>query len=277
MPKTTITACLVVYNEEKLIERCLESIKGWADEILIVHDGECKDRTLEIAARYTNKIFVREHYTVVEPHLVFMYGQATSDWVMRFDADEYFDREDLPKIREIVESGKYEGVSFLWEMWNGKKTIHNRGIRKACLFKKGAFTFCGVPQEAEQVRGTVLKSDIYLHHKPLYNNIAVFKNWQKMKRLTTVHAKYFFPGLATIEAYGCEQQVCLNYFLAFRKSTVATLITQPLKILLGQAKNGLWLRPAGFQLLARQVIYYTMLYWEVWRLERAGAGKNQGA
>lgn len=45
----SISACLVVRNEEAVIERCLESLAGVVDEIVLVHDGECEDRTLEIA------------------------------------------------------------------------------------------------------------------------------------------------------------------------------------------------------------------------------------
>ena len=44
--KNTISACLVVHNEEKLIGRCLESIKNLVDEIIVVHDGPCQDKTL---------------------------------------------------------------------------------------------------------------------------------------------------------------------------------------------------------------------------------------
>ena len=44
--RQTISACLVVYNEEKVIRQCLDSIKGFVDEIILVHDGQCTDKTL---------------------------------------------------------------------------------------------------------------------------------------------------------------------------------------------------------------------------------------
>jgi Glycosyltransferases involved in cell wall biogenesis len=64
--RNKISACIVVYNEEKVIKRCLDSIKNVVDEIILVHDGPCKDRTLEIAKRYTNKIFIRPHVGMME-------------------------------------------------------------------------------------------------------------------------------------------------------------------------------------------------------------------
>ena len=47
----SVSACLVVRNEGKMIDRCLRSLAAVADEIVLVHDGECEDDTLEIGAQ----------------------------------------------------------------------------------------------------------------------------------------------------------------------------------------------------------------------------------
>ena len=52
----TISLCMIVKNEEKLLARCLDSVAGLMDEIIIVDTGST-DRTKEIAARYTDKIY----------------------------------------------------------------------------------------------------------------------------------------------------------------------------------------------------------------------------
>ena len=57
----TISACLVVYNEEKSIQCCLESLRPVVNEIIIVHDGECNDKTLEIARKFTKHIYFQPH------------------------------------------------------------------------------------------------------------------------------------------------------------------------------------------------------------------------
>lgn len=44
----TISLCMIVKNEEKVLERCLQSIKGIPDEIIIVDTGST-DCTKEIA------------------------------------------------------------------------------------------------------------------------------------------------------------------------------------------------------------------------------------
>jgi len=60
MEKTrkTLSVAIIAGNEEKNIGDCLESVK-WADEIIVV-DSESKDKTVEIARRYTDKVFIRK-------------------------------------------------------------------------------------------------------------------------------------------------------------------------------------------------------------------------
>ena len=50
-----ISTILVVNNEEKLIRRCLESIKPVSDEIIVIHDGKCLDDSLKITSEFTKK------------------------------------------------------------------------------------------------------------------------------------------------------------------------------------------------------------------------------
>ena len=45
----SISACIVARNEEALIDRCLDSLDGVVDEVVLVHSGPCEDRTIEIA------------------------------------------------------------------------------------------------------------------------------------------------------------------------------------------------------------------------------------
>ena len=52
----TISLCMIVKNEGQVLSRCLDSLAGLMDEIIIVDTGSC-DRTREIAARYTDKIY----------------------------------------------------------------------------------------------------------------------------------------------------------------------------------------------------------------------------
>lgn len=85
LERAPISCCIVCFNEEKNIRRCLESIK-WCDEIVIV-DSFSTDRTIDICKEYTNRIIQRPWPGYVEQKR-FALAQATHEWVLNVDADE---------------------------------------------------------------------------------------------------------------------------------------------------------------------------------------------
>ena len=83
----SLSACLIVRNEAHCLARCLDSLVGVADEIILVDTGST-DQTVEIARQYTDKIFYHawnDHFS--EARNVAL-AQATGDWVLIIDADE---------------------------------------------------------------------------------------------------------------------------------------------------------------------------------------------
>jgi len=80
-----ISVILIVGNEEKNIVDCLESIK-WADEIIVV-DSQSSDSTVELAHKYTGKIFVKEWQGFAEQK-AYSLSLAANEWVLSIDADE---------------------------------------------------------------------------------------------------------------------------------------------------------------------------------------------
>jgi len=54
--RPTLSACMIVKNEEKFLAQCLQSIKNAVDEIIVVDTGST-DRTVEIAQSFGAKIY----------------------------------------------------------------------------------------------------------------------------------------------------------------------------------------------------------------------------
>ena len=267
--RQTISACLVVYNEEKLIRQCLDSIKDLVDEIIVVHDGKCTDKTLEIAKEYTDKIFVREYVVGMEAHLAFAFKQARGEWLLRFDADEFFDIADHDKIRRLLASSEVNnGYIFNWEMWDGKQTVSLKGLQKSCFFRRKNFHYIGVPQEVGSVDGGFKKVEIFLHHRPKYNNTSWKEFIRKAKKGIPIYARYFFPELVKYECFNATTDKWIDYANKITKHPLFYLVVYPLKTSLAQFRNGLWTSWVGLNIVCQMYVYYFCLHWRIWQIKR---------
>lgn len=260
-----ISVCMVVYNEEHLMRRCLESVVKFADEIIVVHDGPCSDETIAIAKQYTPHVFVRDHVGVAEPHRSFTFEKATHPWIFQIDADEYIEPEDVPRIRVLIQDGKADGYYFRWELWNGKSPVHFTGLKKLALFKKERIQYQGIPQTEVSIRGKKLNVGILLHHQPVYSNVSWKTANKKRRYWLESHVRYFFPEDVTYACFGTDVDSWVAYTKRIRRHPVMYMIWYPLKNLLGQLKNGLVLSYVGWNIALQQYIYYVHLYWRIWK------------
>lgn len=96
--RPTLAVVLMVKNEEARLARCLDRVAGWADEIVIIDDNS-SDRSVEIARRYTQKVYA---YPSGDDHcLQWNRGidHAASEWILHIDADEWV----TPKLKQAID------------------------------------------------------------------------------------------------------------------------------------------------------------------------------
>ena len=93
----SISACIIAGNEEENIERCLRSVQ-WADEIVVV-DSFSKDRTVDIARRYTDRVYQHKWLGYIGQKQLIK-DLAKGPWVMFVDADE----EVSPALQAEIEA-----------------------------------------------------------------------------------------------------------------------------------------------------------------------------
>jgi len=100
--KVTVTAAVLVKNEERLIRKCLEHLAPAVDEILVIDTGST-DRTIEIA-RGMPKVRLIQHEWKNDFAEARNAGLAaiTTDWVIWVDGDEILFLEDVPYVREVA-------------------------------------------------------------------------------------------------------------------------------------------------------------------------------
>lgn len=87
MSKIKLSVALATHNEEENISRCLSSIAGIADEIVIV-DGQSTDKTREIAKHFKAKIIIRENLANFHLNKQKAIDACSGDWILQLDADE---------------------------------------------------------------------------------------------------------------------------------------------------------------------------------------------
>lgn len=104
---TPLSVVVITFNEEKNIARCLESVKGIADEIVVV-DSYSKDKTKEICLSFGAR-FVEHKFDGHIEQKNFAITQATYPHILSLDADEALDEQLKHSILAVKENFVYDG------------------------------------------------------------------------------------------------------------------------------------------------------------------------
>ncbi|WP_159081933.1 glycosyltransferase [Paenibacillus sp. CAA11] len=96
---------MIVKNEERCLERCLNSVQNIVSEIIIVDTGST-DRTIEIAKQFTDKIYSFEWINDFSAARNFALDHATGEYILHLDADEYL-YEGTECLQEELDKSYY--------------------------------------------------------------------------------------------------------------------------------------------------------------------------
>lgn len=103
-----LSVALIVRNEAQNLPACLEQVR-WADEIVVLDAGST-DATLDIARRYTDKVFVAADWQGYGVQRQRAQAHATGDWVFMLDADERVTPELRSAIEKVVAEDRRDRV-----------------------------------------------------------------------------------------------------------------------------------------------------------------------
>jgi glycosyltransferase involved in cell wall biosynthesis len=113
-----LSVVLATFNEEANLPGCLDSVKGLADEIVIV-DGFSKDKTVQIAKKYKAKVVVTQNLPNFHINKQKAIELATKDWILQLDADEKVSPELAQEIKSEIRNPKSETNGF----WMPRKNL----------------------------------------------------------------------------------------------------------------------------------------------------------
>lgn len=104
-----LSLCMIVKNEQKNLDRCLASVHGTADEMIVVDTGS-SDLTMEIAAAHGAKVLQFAWQNDFSKARNFSLEPAKGTWIMFLDADEELETETRKKIRGILQTTTADAV-----------------------------------------------------------------------------------------------------------------------------------------------------------------------
>lgn len=165
----TISLCMIVKNEERVLARCLDSVCDLMDEIIVVDTGST-DKTKEIASRYTDKIY---DYTWVNDFADarnFSFSKATMDYIYAPDADELLDEENRERFRTLkacmLPEIEIVQMKYVTELSNDAVMNVKKEYRPKLFKRLRTFTWIEPVHETVRLDPVVFDSDIEIIHRP---------------------------------------------------------------------------------------------------------------
>lgn len=165
----SISLCMIVKNESDVLARCLDSVYGAVDEIVIVDTGS-EDNTKQIASEYTDKIFDLKWQDDFSYARNYAFEKGTKDYLLWLDADDVLPLESMEKLRELKKSlaSNTDIVMFPYHTAFDENDICTFFYwRERLIRKESNLKFKGRVHEAIELNGKVSHENIPILHKKL--------------------------------------------------------------------------------------------------------------
>lgn len=165
----TVSLCMIVKNEERILRRCLDSVADLMDEIVIVDTGST-DATRAIAAEYTKAVYDFEWVDDFSAARNFAFSRAACDYIYSADADEVLDEENREKFKRLKETLLPE-IEIVQMKYGGQlrfNTVYNydEEYRPKLFRRLREFVWQEPVHETVRLEPVVYDSDIVITHLP---------------------------------------------------------------------------------------------------------------
>jgi glycosyltransferase involved in cell wall biosynthesis len=206
-----ISVAVATFNEEENIGPCLETVKDWVNEMVVV-DGGSQDRTREIARKLGAKVIKTTNKPIFHINKQMAIDAATGDWILQLDADERVTPELRAEIIEMVKS-KTEFDGF----WIPRKNYFlGRYLKKGGQYPdytlrlyrkgKGRLPCQSVHEQAEvQGRAGYLKNDLLHLADPSFSRYLL-----RFDRYTSLMAEEFRKKKVRLDWLGGLQYLLIK-------------------------------------------------------------------
>lgn len=181
----TVSVCVIARDEEATLGRCLESIAGVGDEIIVVDTGSV-DATKAVAESFGARVSDFRWVDDFAAARNFSFDQAVMDYQLWLDADDVLLAEDRSKLLALKESldPAIDAVSMPYHTAFDAAGNPITTARRFRLVRRGRFRWNGVVHEDLETSGEfrVLDSDIAVTHRkpssdsgPSRRNLEIYR------------------------------------------------------------------------------------------------------
>lgn len=193
-----ISVCIITKNEEKVIERLLNCIKVFADEIILVDTGSC-DKTVKIARQYTDNVYNFDWIDDFSKARNFAIEKATCEYILWLDADDFITEENAKKILKLKREKRHKDTYMFKYLCgfsvDGKPTFEFYRERLLRNCKKARFK--GFIHEAIPPFGEIEYTDIEIEHRKVNSgnprrNLEIYKKHEKLGEVFSPRDTYYF-------------------------------------------------------------------------------------
>ena len=163
----TISLCIIVKNEEKHIARCLDSMAGLVDEMIVVDTGST-DRTVEIVSSYTPNVYSYPWTDDFSDARNYSFSKATMEYCMWMDADDVLEETEKEKFLQLKQSLSPDTDIVMMKYHTA---FDEAGIPSFSYFRErwirnsSRYRWVGAVHEVITPNGKVLYSDIAICHR----------------------------------------------------------------------------------------------------------------
>lgn len=167
----SISLCMIVKNEEDVLGRCLDSAADIADEIIIADTGST-DKTIEIAASYTSKIFAFKWVEDFSAARNFAFSKATSDYILWLDADDVIPEQDREKLKQLKQTldPSVDAVMMKYDVnFDNKGNTTLSYFRERLVKRSRNFQWFEPVHECIDISGNIIMMDIHIVHKKVHS------------------------------------------------------------------------------------------------------------
>lgn len=246
----TISVCMIVKDEEKTIERVLSCAKKFADEIIVVDTGS-KDNTVNLAKKYTDKIFHFEWCDDFSKARNYSFSLGSCDYLMWLDGDDVITQKNIDKIL-LLKRHKNDADVFMFKYVtsfdeNGKPSFNF--YRERLLKRVDNFKWEGFVHEAISPFGKIEYCDIEIEHRKIQvneekRNLKLYRKAKKRGVIFGAREQYYYARELYYSRYYKSAIIKLKKYLKmndpYEPNIVgAYLILAECELLIGQSNSAL--------------------------------------